>query len=80
MNPWLKAIAGVSVLAAPALAEAAPTLTAEAMTDERRRGLSWSDGKASLRGAVGVNVAQGFSAHGQVTALRNSVRHVARMP
>lgn len=47
----------------------------EAASDERRRGLSWSDGDPVLRGTVSVPVAQGLSLDGAATTLWGSNRH-----
>jgi len=60
-----------------ATAQNAPGITAtlEAASDERRRGLSWSDGEAVLRGSVSVPVADGLSLDGTATTLWGSNRH-----
>lgn len=54
---------------------AGPTLTLEAMSDDRRRGLSWSDGDPALRATLAVPVAGGLSVEGSATTLRGSARH-----
>ena len=61
----------------PVLAQtaSAPALTVEAASDERRRGLSWSDGDPALRGALSVPVAGGLTLDGAATTLRGSARH-----
>jgi uncharacterized protein (TIGR02001 family) len=51
------------------------TATLEAASDERRRGLSWSDGDPVLRGSVSVPVADGLSLDGAATTLWGSNRH-----
>ena len=51
------------------------TATLEAASDERRRGLSWSDGDPVLRGSVSVPVADGLSLDGTATTLWGSNRH-----
>ncbi|NWK98169.1 hypothetical protein DM806_21390 [Sphingobium lactosutens] len=73
---WLGAflLAGHAVPAAAQYA-AGPTISLEAASDERRRGLSWSDGDPVLRGSISVPVAQGFSLDGTATTLRGSDRH-----
>ena len=62
---------------APAAAQyaAGPTITLEAASDERRRGLSWSDGDPVVRGSVSVPVAPGLSLDGAATTLWGSDRH-----
>lgn len=61
----------------PAAAQYAsgPTFTLEAASDERRRGLSWSDGDPVLRAAVALPVADGLSLDGAATTLWGSDRH-----
>ena len=63
--------------AVPATAQyaAGPSITLEAASDERRRGLSWSDGDPVLRGTLSVPVAQGLSLDGTATSLWGSNRH-----
>ncbi|PZU11357.1 MAG: hypothetical protein DI606_11075 [Sphingobium sp.] len=50
-------------------------VTAEAMSDDRRRGLSWSDGDPALRVGVAVPVTDGLTLDGAATALWGSPRH-----
>ncbi|MBZ9648441.1 hypothetical protein K9B33_12870 [Sphingobium sp. 3R8] len=73
---WLGAImlAGHAVPAAAQMASD-PTVTLEVASDERRRGLSWSDGDPVLRGTVSVPVAQGLSLDGAATTLWGSNRY-----
>ncbi len=73
---WLGAILLASH-AMPAAAQyaARPSVTLEAATDDRRRGLSWSDGDPVLRGALSIPVAEGLSLDGAATTLRGSPRH-----
>ncbi|MFD2427598.1 TorF family putative porin [Sphingobium scionense] len=52
-----------------------PSATIEVASDERRRGLSWSDGDPVLRGSLSVPVAQGLSLDGAATSLWGSDRH-----
>lgn len=61
----------------PAAAQyaARPSVTLEAATDDRRRGLSWSEGDPVLRGALSIPVAEGLSLDGAATTLRGSPRH-----
>lgn len=47
----------------------------EAASDERRRGLSWSDGDPVLRGSVSVPIAQGLTLEGAAVSLWGSDRH-----
>ena len=63
--------------AVPAAAQYAsgPTFTLEAASDERRRGLSWSDGDPVIRATASVPVANGLSLDGAATSLWGSDRH-----
>jgi len=61
--------------AAPALAQDGPSLTLEAASDERRRGLSWSDGAAVLRAQASVPVTGEVSLDATAVTLRGSPRH-----
>ena len=63
--------------ASPALAQYADRVSAtvEAASDERRRGLSWSDGDPVLRGTVSVPVTVGLSLDGAAGSLWGSDRH-----
>jgi uncharacterized protein (TIGR02001 family) len=74
---WLGAALLLAGHALPAAAQYAdgPTLTLDAMSDDRRRGLSWSDGHPALRAALSVPVASGLSLDGTATTLRGSPRH-----
>lgn len=62
---------------APARAQSAngPLFSIEAATQERRRGLDWSDGKPVVRGSVSANVANGLSVGATAVPLWNSRRH-----
>lgn len=73
---WLGGL-GLALHALPAAAQYAsgPSATVEVASDERRRGLSWSDGDPVLRGSVSVPVAQGLSLDGTATSLWGSDRH-----
>lgn len=61
----------------PAAAQYAgrPSVTVEAASDDRRRGLSWSDGDPVLRGALSIPIADGLSLDGAATTLWGSARH-----
>ncbi|SNS60632.1 conserved hypothetical protein [Sphingomonas laterariae] len=50
-------------------------ISIEATTDLRRRGISWSDGKAALAANAYVPVAEGLEAGLGVASLRGSPRH-----
>lgn len=52
-----------------------PTVSLEATTDQRERGLSWSGGKSAASLAVSVPVADRFSVDVEAVTLRDSVRH-----
>ncbi len=73
---WLAAViaAGQAVPAAAQYA-AGPTATVEVASDERRRGLSWSDGDPVLRGTLSVPVAEGLSLDAAAVSLWGSDRH-----
>ncbi|MFZ3484507.1 TorF family putative porin [Sphingomonas sp. 3-13AW] len=52
------------------------TLSVELTTDDRQRGISWSDGDASLRGSANIPLGgQGFSVNASVATLNDSPRH-----
>lgn len=63
--------------AVPAAAQYANGISAtiEAMSDDRRRGLSWSDGDPGLRVGISVPLADGLSVDGAATTLWGSPRH-----
>lgn len=49
--------------------------TLEAASDERRRGLSWSDGEPAVRGTLSVPVIEGLNFEGTAVSLGGSDRH-----
>ncbi len=55
-------------------AQALPTVGVEATTDERRRGLSWSGGDASVSADAALAIA-GLDVSARIAALRSSSRH-----
>ena len=61
-------------LATPAFARNARSAILEVMSEEERRGLSWSEGRAALGGDVRVPVGQ-LDASARVVTIRDSVRH-----
>lgn len=67
-------LAGHAVPAAAQYA-AGPSVTLDLASDDRRRGLSWSDGDPVLRGSLSVPIAEGFSLDGTATSLWGSDRH-----
>ncbi len=76
----IAAWAGALVALAHALPAAAqyatrPSFTVEAASDERRRGLSWSNGDPVVRGTASVPVAEGLSLEGSAVSLWGSDRH-----
>ncbi|MEG8223206.1 hypothetical protein OSJ57_21740 [Sphingomonas sp. HH69] len=72
---WAAAF-GLAVHALPAIAQdRGLAATIEAASDERRRGLSWSDGDPVLRGTLSVPVTSGLSLDGAATTLWGSARH-----
>lgn len=68
-------IAGAN--AGPAHAQYAQNVSAsmEVATDERRRGLSWSDGDPVLRGSILIPVTPGLSLEATAVSLRGAERH-----
>lgn len=55
-------------------AQSARSVGAEAATDERRRGLSWSEGRASVSGDAAI-VLGAIELDARVASLRGAVRH-----
>ena len=78
MNTFHRLAIGAALLAVAmpvaAKAQAGATFDVAATTDERRRGLGWSDGDASVSAGVGSRLA-GLDVRARVTALRGSARH-----
>lgn len=62
------------LVTAAAQAQSLPSVGVEATTDERRRGLSWSEGKASVSADAAVTLGM-IELDARVAALRGSVRH-----
>jgi hypothetical protein len=77
MRRWTFALLSLLPAATPALAQnRVVELTAEAATDERRRGLSWTDGKAAASAQVTAQLPlTGLDASARVTTLRGADRH-----
>lgn len=70
------ALASAVLATMPAVAQAAsPSFSASLVSDEKRRGLSWSDGRAAMRVAADLRLADNFSVDGAFTTLRGSNRH-----
>ncbi|WP_294318975.1 TorF family putative porin [uncultured Sphingomonas sp.] len=61
------------LVTAAAQAQSLPSVGVEATTDERRRGLSWSEGRASISGDAALTLGA-FELDARVAALRGSVR------
>jgi uncharacterized protein (TIGR02001 family) len=59
----------------PAAAQTQVEAEVSASTDERRRGLSWSDGRAAASARVAVRGAAGWSLDARVTSTREAPRH-----
>lgn len=62
------------LITAAAQAQSLPSVGAEATTDERRRGLGWSEGRASISGDAALTLGA-VELDARVAALRGSVRH-----
>lgn len=77
MRYFLMAAAmGSSLAFAPlASAQSATTISFEAETDHRERGLSWSDGKAALGASASVPLGYDTALDLDALTLRNSARH-----
>lgn len=56
-------------------ADWSPSLSVTAASDERRRGLSWSDGRPALSGRFDVMPVDDLTLSATATSLRRSVRH-----
>jgi len=73
------ALLGVCSLAtaAPALAQIVPKpdISIELDSDQRRRGLSWSDGRPAVEGFVSLPVGDALTIGVGATSLRGSARH-----
>ena len=66
--------AAIGGLAAPAHAQDARSATAEVMTEEARRGLSWSGGRAAVGGDVRLSLGR-LDASARAVTTRGSARH-----
>lgn len=63
------------VAAVPAAAQVTPHAGVELATDERRRGLSWSDGQAAAAASFRLDLPSGIDIGARVTATRGDPRH-----
>lgn len=54
---------------------AQPTFQAEAVSDDRRRGISWSAGAAAIAGGIGLTVDNDFRLSARGSTTRGSARH-----
>ncbi len=61
-------------MTAPAVAQRTPSITVEAGSDEARRGLSWSGGRAAVSGDVQASIGP-IDGSVRVVTLRDSARH-----
>jgi hypothetical protein len=72
---WVAAI-WLAAHAFPAVAQDSGLIaTLEAASDERRRGLGWSEGAPVLRATLSIPIASGLSLDGASTSLWDSARH-----
>ena len=69
------AAAGLCALASPAIAQVAVGGSVEIATDERRRGISWSDGKVAPAASVRASVPFGLDLGVRATGTRGDPRH-----
>lgn len=63
-----------TLAAADAHAQSTPSLGVEVASDEARRGLSWTGGRAAASADVATDLA-GFDASARIVSLRDSARH-----
>lgn len=66
--------AAALAVAGPAWGQAAPVVGVEAATEESRRGLSWSDGRAAVSADVFASLGA-LEGSARVTSLRDAARH-----
>ncbi|MDP1026429.1 TorF family putative porin [Sphingomonas sp. KR1UV-12] len=71
---YLAALAAACTVTAPAGAQTTATVGAELTNDEVRRGLSWSEGRASVSGDAFVDIGP-IDASARIVATRGSERH-----
>lgn len=71
----LAAVALLCLSGGAARAQSGPTVWVEAETDDRRRGLSWSEGRAALRAEAGAPLGSAFRIDAGVSTARGSDRH-----
>lgn len=69
-----RSILALAILCLPVAARAA-TATIEAGSDERRRSLSWSGGKAAAQAALSIDPSPAFRLDAAATTLRGAARH-----
>lgn len=75
MTMRIGAVVAALCLSIPVAGRAAAAVDVDLLTEERRRGLGWSDGNASLRGAIGIRPAPAIRLDARATALRGGARH-----
>jgi len=68
-------LGGQATAQAACAADWSPSLSAKITSDERRRGLSWSDGRPAASARLSIEPADGFSLSVAGTTLRDSARH-----
>ena len=71
---WVAAVA-LGATAAPGLAQVSLGGSVEASTDERRRGISWSDGEIAPAASVRAGLPSGIDLGVRVTGTRGDPRH-----
>lgn len=74
-NPALVAWALLAATSVPAQAQVTPHASVEATTDERRRGISWSDGGGALAASARLDLSNGFDIGVRVLTTRGDPRH-----
>lgn len=64
-----------SAAASDAVAQSLPSIGVEATTDDRRRGISWSDGKPTLAASARMDIPGGIDVGVRVSGTREDPRH-----
>ncbi|MBB3347549.1 MULTISPECIES: TorF family putative porin [unclassified Sphingomonas] len=74
-RPFLLAALTGAALVSPAAAQVAPHAGVEVATDERRRGLSWSDSQLAPAAWARIDLPSGIDLGARVTGTRGDPRH-----
>ena len=74
-KPAVAAWALLAATAVPAHAQVTPHASVEATTDERRRGISWSNGEGALAASARLDLSSGFDVGVRALTTRGDPRH-----